>query len=106
MLDRARALCARKGYRTMGLAPSASAARTLGEEAGIESETLQRFLARNAGVAEGRLSPKGARDMRGAYQKTVLVVDEASLASTVQMRDLLRITTVLRIPRVRAWRAR
>jgi len=100
MLDRARALCARKGYRTMGLAPSASAARTLGEEAGIESETLQRFLARNAGVAEGRLSPKGARDMRGAYQKTVLVVDEASLASTVQMRDLLRIATVLRIPRV------
>ncbi len=100
MLDRARVLAARRGYRMMGLAPSASAAKTLGNEAGIESETLQRFLARNAGVAEGRLTPKGARAMRDSYRKTVLVVDEASLASTVQMRNLLRIANVLRIPRV------
>ena len=38
--------------------------------------------------------------MRDAFRKTVLVVDEGSLASTVQARDLLRIATVLRIPRV------
>ena len=58
------------------------------------------FLARNAGVAEGRLTRKGAREMRGAFAKTILVVDEGSLASTVQARDLLRIAGVLRIPRV------
>ena len=58
------------------------------------------FLARNAGVAEGRLSNKGEREMRAAFKKTVLVVDEGSLASTVQARDLLRIAGVLRIPRV------
>ena len=100
MLDRARALAERSGHRVIGLAPSASAARTLGTEAGIESETLQRFLARNAGVAEGRLTRKGERDMRAAFRKTVLVVDEGSLASTVQARDLLRIADTLRVPRV------
>ncbi len=100
MLRRVRALAERSGYRMIGLAPSASAARTLGAEAGIDGETLQLFLARNAGVAGGRLSRKGEREMRAAFAKTVLVVDEGSLASTVQARDLLRIATVLRIPRV------
>ena len=100
MLSRARTLAEKKGWRMAGLAPSASAVRTLGSEAGIESETLQRFLARNAGVAEGRLTAKGAREMRAAFAKTILVVDEGSLASTVQARDLLRIANELRIPRV------
>ncbi len=100
MLNRARALAEKNGYRMMGLAPSASAVKTLATEAGIESETLQLFLARNAGVAEGRLTAKGAREMRAAWRKTVLVVDEGSLASTVQARDLLRIANTLRLPRV------
>ena len=100
MLGRARTLAERAGYRTIGLAPSASAARTLAREAGIESETLQRFLARHDGVAEGRLSRRGERDLRAAFRKTVLVVDEGSLASTVQARDLLRIANRLRIPRL------
>ena len=38
--------------------------------------------------------------MRAAFTKTVLVIDEGSLASTVQARDLLRIADSLRIPRV------
>ena len=100
MLNRARALLEKRGYELKGLAPSASAAQTLAAEAHIETETLQRFLARNAGVAEGRLTKKGARDMRAAFQKTVLVVDEGSLASTVQTRNLLRIARELRLPRV------
>ncbi len=100
MLNRARTLAEKKGWRMTGLAPSASAAETLATEAGIETETLQRFLARNAGVAEGRLTKKGAKEMRAAFAKTILVVDEGSLASTVQARDLLRIANALRIPRV------
>ena len=100
MLDRARSLAERRGYRMIGLAPSASATATLEAEAGIRSETLQRFLARNAGVAEGRLTPRGEREMRASFRRTVLVVDEGSLASTVQARDLLRIADRLRIPRV------
>ena len=100
MLKRARALFEKRGYEVRGLAPSASAARTLEAEAGIESETLQRFLARNAGVAQGRLTKGGEKKMRAAYGKTVLVVDEGSLASTREMRELLRISEVLRLPRV------
>ena len=100
MLDRARQLAGKTGYRMIGVAPSASAARTLAAEAGIEAETLQRFQARNAGIVEGRLTRKGARQMRAAFRKTVLVVDEGSLASTVQARDLLRIAAAIRIPRV------
>ncbi len=83
MLGRARALAEKKGWRMMGLAPSASAARTLAAESGIESETLQRFLARNAGVAEGRLTRQGEKDMRAAFARKILAVDEGSLASTV-----------------------
>ena len=100
MLRRANALAGKNGYRMMGLAPSASAVKTLGTEAGIESETLQLFLARNAGIAEGRLTARSAREMRAAWRKTVLVVDEGSLASTVQARDLLRIANTLRLPGV------
>ena len=100
MLNRARVLAEKKGWRMAGLAPSASAAQTLAAEAGIPTETLQMFLARNAGVAEGRLTKKGAREMRAAFAKTILVVDEGSLASTVQARDLLRIAAELRMPRV------
>ena len=100
MLDRARTLAEQKGWRMAGLAPSASAVQTLAAESGIESETLQRFLARNAGVAEGRLTKKRTREMRAAFAKTVLVVDEGSLASTLQARDLLRIAGELRIPKL------
>ncbi len=73
MLNRARTLAEKRGWRMTGLAPSASAAQTLASEAGIATETLQRFLARNAGVAEGRLTRKGAREMRAAFAKTILV---------------------------------
>ena len=100
MLDRARTLAAKKGWRVLGLAPSASAVRTLEAESGIKSETLQRFLARNAGLAQGRLTKGAARKMRAAFTKTVLVVDEGSLASTAQARDLLRIASELRIPKI------
>ena len=100
MLRRARTLLEKKGYEVRGLAPSASAARTLEGEAGIGSETLQRFLARYAGVAGGRMTRKGEKEMRAQFARTALVVDEGSLASTVQARDLLRIADALRIPRL------
>ena len=69
MLNRTRALLEKRGFRVKGLAPSASASQTLAAESGIESETLQRFLARNAGVAAGRLTEKGEREMRAAFEK-------------------------------------
>ena len=100
MLRRARALFEKRGYEVRGLAPSASAARTLEAEAGIESETLQRFLTRYADVAQGRLTRGARKHLRAGYGKTALVVDEGSLASTREMRELFRISEVLRLPRV------
>ena len=100
MLKRLRALAQSQGYRTVGLAPSASAAKTLANESGIRSETLQRFLARHDGIAKGRGTAAGLRKLRAANAKTVLVVDESSLASSAQMRNLMRIATALRLPRV------
>ncbi len=100
MLKRLRVLAASQGYRTVGLAPSASAAKTLANESGIESETLQRYLARHDGIAQGRGTAAGLRKLRAANAKTMLVVDESSLASSEQMRNLFRIATALRLPRV------
>ena len=100
MLERFRSLAEGAGYRVKGVAPSASAARTLGRESGIRSETLQRYLTRHAGVVEGRATPRSLRELRAAQAGTVLVVDESSLASSEQMRGLLRIATALRLPRV------
>ena len=100
MLKRLRVLAASQGYRTIGLAPSASAAKTLQNESGIESETLQRYLARHDGIAHGRGTAAGLRKLRAANAKTMLVVDESSLASSAQVRNLLRIATALRLPRV------
>ena len=57
MLNRARALAEKNGYRMIGLAPSA--------EARIESETLQRFLTRNAGSPRDASRP-GARGICAA----------------------------------------
>lgn len=99
MLKRLRALGESRGFRAVGLAPSASAAKTLQEGSGIESETLQRWLARHGGIAEGRGTADGLNRLRAANAKNILVVDESSLASSAQVRDLLRIATTLRIPR-------
>ena len=100
MLNRLRMLSESRNYRAVGLAPSASAARTLERDSGIESETLQRFLARHSGIVEGRGTAMGLRSLRTSFSKTVLVVDESSLASSEEMRRLLRAVTAIRVPRV------
>ena len=68
MLKRLRALGESRGYRTIGLAPSASAAKTLATEPGIRSETLQRFLARHDGIAQGRGAADRLHKLRASKQ--------------------------------------
>lgn len=62
------------GYKILGLAPSASAAREL-TSTGIQSETIATFM---------------RRDYKGLDAKTVLVVDESGMTSTAQMLAILR----------------
>ena len=79
-----------------GLAPSASAVRVLEREAGIESRTLQWFLARFSDLSD----PAHVAWGRKAYARTVLAVDEASMIGTAQMERLLGIARALGIARV------
>jgi conjugative relaxase-like TrwC/TraI family protein len=64
----------RDGFKVEGFAPTSRAAQKLAE-AGIESSTLQRHLARTDEQRDG--------------QKRLYVLDESSLASTKQMNELL-----------------
>jgi conjugative relaxase-like TrwC/TraI family protein len=66
----------RDGYEVEGFAPTSRAAHKL-PEAGIESSTLQRHLAR------------GESESSAVDQKHLYVVDESSLASTKQMHTFL-----------------
>ncbi len=67
----------KNGYAVEGFAPTSRAAKQL-RDAGIKADTLQRFL------AGGGLQAAG-----DPARKHLYMVDESSLASTQQMRDLL-----------------
>jgi len=100
LLTAAREIGESKGYEFIGLAPSASAAKTLQEEAGIESRTLQKFLGQYNGYAHGRGTEEGIEQVREQFKNKVIVLDESSLSSTAQMRDFLRIIEAIRPARV------
>ncbi len=76
------------GYRVVGLAPSARAAAELADATGGHADTLAKWL-----HTSDRLSqiPAGAheRTWAGLDNRTVLIIDEASMASTL---DLDRLT--------------
>ena len=82
--------------RVRGLAPSASAVRSLKRGAGIETRTLQWFLTRFDDLSD----PERLAWGRETYAGTVLAVDEASMIGTLQMEALLRIAGKLGVARV------
>ena len=77
--------------RVIALAPSAAAVRALRRESGLPARTLQGFLSRYRDVADGTASTEGLARLRETFAGSVLVLDEASMAGTVQMRSLMRI---------------
>ena len=94
MLREAAALAGER--RILGLAPSASAARVLAREAGVEAWTLQRFLVRHGDLSDPDRLARGREEFRGA----MLAVDEASMVDTARMEALLRISRTLGVARV------
>ena len=95
MLRHVRELAA--GGPVIGLAPSAAAARVLERETDIQARTLQWFLTRCRGAAanggtDGRLTE--------LFGGAVVVLDEASMVSTDQMRQLMRIADGLGVARL------
>ena len=69
-----------KGLEIVGLAPTGRARKELAA-AGIPAETLQRFLLKSS-------SPK--KNVSEGIAPRLLIVDESSLVSTKQFRDLLK----------------
>ena len=95
MLRQVRALAGERPV--IGLAPSTAAADVLGRETGIHARTLQWFLARcRAAGSQGEMLERLKESFGGA----VLVLDEASMVSTGQMRELLRAAKGLDVVRV------
>jgi conjugative relaxase-like TrwC/TraI family protein len=97
MLNKARELANAKGYELIGIAPSATAASVLQKEASIESQTVHRFLFQYKGVIEGRGTIAGRAKMRSDFQNKILILDEASLSSTTQIHELLKVVNELNI---------
>ena len=98
MLRRVAALAGSR--RVIGLAPSASAARTLARETGLGCRTLQWFLARCREVADGVADAETLDALKQQYAGALLIVDEMSLAGTAQARALLRIADQLGVARL------
>jgi conjugative relaxase-like TrwC/TraI family protein len=79
------------GYRVIGLAPSARAAAELATATGGPADTLAKWLhthssappTAQAGTAQGR-----AQDWAALDGRTVVIVDEASMASTLDLDQL------------------
>ena len=84
----------------IGLAPSSSAALTLGRETGLPTRTLQWLLTRYRDVGDGTADEDALADARAALGGRLLVVDEASLVSMGQMDALLRIAHMADVARV------
>lgn len=79
-----------------GMAPTASASKTLGSAAKIESSTIHSFLAKYQGYLEGRGTKESLRALSKEYKNTIIFVDEASLISTNIMHKLTSLQEMLK----------
>ena len=95
MLRQVRALAGNRPV--IGLGPSTEAADVLGRETGIHARTLQWFLARCRAAG---LKGEALERLKESFGGAVLVLDEASMVSTDQMRSLLRAADRLDVARV------
>lgn len=84
-----------EGKKILGLSPTGAATRNLNEVGNINSMTLQRFLLQYDGVAVGRGTKQGRMEMQEKFKDTVVLVDESSMISTTQMKNLLTISKEL-----------
>lgn len=80
MLGHGREILEKAGFNVVGMAANSEAARQLQKDAGIESTTIHKHLAKaNGDIAKiARSSPAAAEAMRAQYRNQVWTVDEAS----------------------------
>ncbi len=86
MLDKLSSMAEREGYEVVALAPTNKAVKEV-QSVGVEASTLQGFLARYEGAANGRMSDAATARFRQEYSDKIVFVDESSFVSTAMMAD-------------------
>lgn len=89
-LGAATAVWQQAGYRVVGVAPSARAAAELGAATGTRTDTLAKWL-HTRDHLPGLPSRSADRTWASLDERTVLIIDETSMVSTL---DLDRVTTL------------
>ncbi len=96
VLDTIRQMSQKRIINLLGAAPTASAAKTLEDSAGIESRTLHSFIGKYKGYLENRGTKERLVKVQDEYKKSILFVDEASLISTRMMYNLLKLAEIMK----------
>ncbi len=93
MLNEYREIITKQGYKLQGLAPSLSAVNTLSNEAKIKSQSVQKFIASKSWVLGDNVKSQSISHLVKENSKSILIIDESSLASNNQIRDVMAIAT-------------
>lgn len=83
--------------KIMGFAPSVSAAKTLSQDIGKETKTLQWLITKYDGLTRG-MEPSEA-DLN-KFEGSLLVIDESSMISHKDMKKLMKIVEALKVNKV------
>jgi conjugative relaxase-like TrwC/TraI family protein len=92
MLKQVKNIAGENGIELLGLAPTKSASDVLGKAVGIDGKTLKSFTMKYEGVAKGRGTKEGIASMREELANKLVILDEASLASSKEMKNLLTVS--------------
>ena len=92
MLKTVKEIADERGIEMVGLAPTKAASQVFAQSVGIESKTLKSFIMKYDGVAKGRGTKEGVASMREDFANKLVILDEASLASSKDMKSLLKIS--------------
>lgn len=93
MLARAVDMWRRDGIDVVGMAPAAGAATKLGEGAGVSHDTLDMFLKQQRNALPASALREGMTSSARMRSGSVVLVDEAAMASTAQLHALATIAT-------------
>ena len=83
------------GYNVLALGPSHEIVSALGSSAGIDSVTIAKFISRHKLLLSDRTFAERLDLAKTMFDKSIVVVDEASMASNGQMKTLVDLANTL-----------
>jgi conjugative relaxase-like TrwC/TraI family protein len=92
MLKTVKDIVAEKNIELIGLAPTKAAANVFSDAVGVKSRTLKSFTMQYDGVVKGRGTRSGLAIMKEDFSNKLVILDEASLASSKDVWNLLKIS--------------